>query len=435
MRSLGRRPSVVLVVVFLVSVVLAACGGGRGDRASNPGALSGDDNLEVVVASVTERAEPTIADARDVDAVGDAAAAFALDLYEQVAAAEEGNVVVGPYSAWLALTMTSVGAAGSTYDELAAALHFPLGEDRLLPAANALERTLSHRAADDAVRFAVANRLWGREGATFLTPFLDAMVEHFGAPVVAADFDTDPDAARAGINEWVEDRTDERIPELFPAGTIDTSTQLVLVNAVHLDAPWQLAFDPSQTRRGPFTRGDGTTVETELMRYDLYLPTAVADDWVAVELPYEGGTMSMVVIVPDDLAAFEADLDLATLDDVLNRISEGGVHLTLPRFAFSTHASLLGPLRALGVTAAFDRDSADFTRMTEGGGLFVDAVEHEAFIEVDEDGTEAAAATGVAMADSHGPSIDATRPFLFLIRDQATGTILFIGRVLDPTVP
>ncbi len=429
MRNLGRP----LLLVLVVSALVACGGGGRTAQPGPAAPVVGDDGLDVVLASVTERAEPTIADARDVGVVGDATAAFALDLYQQVATAQEGNVIVGPYSAWLALAMTSVGAAGTTYDELASALYLPFDEERLLPAVNALDRTLTHRAADDAVRFAVANRLWGQRGTAFLPPFLDAMVEHFGAPVVTADFDTDPEAARADINGWVDERTDSKIDELFPAGTIDPSTQLVLVNAVHLDAPWELAFDPAQTRRGPFTRADGSTVETDLMNYDQYLPTAIANDWAAVELPYEGGTMSMVVIVPDDLATFEADLDQAALEDVLARITDGGVHLTLPRFSVSTHTSLTEPLRAMGVSAAFDSASADFTRMTDGGGLFVDAVEHEAFIEVDEDGTEAGAATGVAMAGSHGPTIDATRPFLFLIRDQATDTILFIGRVLDPS--
>ena len=429
--GLGMRPSARVLALFAVAAVLAACGGG-GASSEERGEV-GDADLEVQVASVTERAEPTIADARDVGAVGDATAAFGLDLFQQVASVEDGNVIVGPYSAWLALAMTTVGASGSTYDELAAALRFPLEEERLLPAVNALDRTLTHHADDETVTFNVANRLWGQRGMTFQSPFLDAMVEHFGAPLAVADFATDPESGRAQINGWVDERTDGNIPELLPAGVIDSNTELVLVNAVHLDAPWELAFDPDQTAPGPFTRIDGSTVRTELMHYDQYLPTAVDEAWAAVELPYEGGGLSMVVVVPNDYAAFEAGLDEATLDDILGRISDGGVHLTLPRFSFSTHASLTGPLQAMGVASAFDRAAADFGRMTEGGGLFVDAVEHEAFIDVNEEGTEAAASTGVVMAGSHGPTIDASRPFLFLIRDRATNAILFMGRVLDPS--
>lgn len=416
-----------------LGVMLAACGGGGAAPAGPSGrALVADGDLELVVASATERIEPVIADGHDVGEVGEATAAFALDLYRQVADGEDGNVLIGPYSAWLALAMTAVGAEGNTYEELAAALRFPLPEPHLLPAINALDRILTQQ-NDDEVTFNVANRLWGQRDTEFLAPFLDAMVEHFGAPLAAADFATDPEGARAQINGWVDHRTDGKIPELFPGGVIDATTALVLVNAIRLDAPWEFGFDPDQTSPGPFTRADGSTVDADLMHYDQYLPTAVDESWSAVELPYKGDGLSMVVVVPNDFAAFEAGLDKATLDDVLGRLTEGGVHLTLPRFSFSTHAPLDGPLRALGVRSAFDPTAADFSRMTDGGGLFVSAVEHEAFIEVDESGTEAAASTGVAMAGSHGPTIQADRPFLFLIRDRATNAILFMGRVLDPS--
>jgi serpin B len=170
-----------------------------------------------------------------------------------------------------------------------------------------------------------------------------------------------------------------------------------------------------------------------MMHYDQYLASAVDERWAAVELPYEGGGLSMVVVVPEDFADFEAHLDGEVLQSILGKIEEGGIHLTLPRFTFSTHASLIEPLRAMGVTSAFDPGAADFGRMSGAGGLFIAAVEHEAFIDVDEDGTEAAASSGVAIAGSHGPTIDATRPFLFLIRDRATNAIVFMGRVLDPS--
>jgi serine protease inhibitor len=418
------------LVVLLLTLSLVACG--DGEPPDEPAAAPTEEDLDVLLANVTERAEPVIADGNDVGAIGAATQSFGLDLYQRVAAGQDGNVIVGPYSAWLALAMTSVGAAGETYDELATALRLPLDdEERLLTAVNGLDLTLAHRAEDSEVSFNVANRLWGQEGTTFLEPFLDAMVEHFGAPLVVADFAADPDAVRQEINGWVGHRTEDRIPELFPAGTIDGTTRLALVNAMHLDAPWEFAFDPEATAEGDFTRADGTTVQVPMMHYDEYLPTAYRDDWSAVELPYEGGGLSMVVIVPEDLAAFEARLDDALLDEVIGGIEDGGIHLSMPRFSFSTHASLVEPLQAMGMSSAFG--NADFSRMTEGGGLFISAVEHEAFIEVDEEGTEAAAATGVAMAESHGPTIEVNRPFLFLIRDKATDATLFLGRVLDPT--
>lgn len=420
-------------LLILGAAVMVACGSGAPSAGPDTTVRPAPAETDVLLASVTERAEPAIADGRDLEAVADATAAFALDLYEQVTSEQEGNVIVGPYSAWLALAMTSVGASGVTYEELAGALRFPLDEERLLPAINALDRSLTHRAADEAVRFNVANQLWGQRGLKLLAPFLDAMVEHFGAPFVAADFADDPDAVRVAINDWVAERTEGKITELFPPETLDSTTALALVNAVHLDAPWEFAFDPAQTEMGPFTRADGTTVDAHLMHYDQYLPTALNEDWIAAELPYEGSALSMVVVVPSDLAEFEAALDVAVLDEILGQLTDGGIHLTLPRFSFSTHASLVEPLRVMGVTSAFDLGTADFSRMTGTDGLAIGAVEHEAFIEVDEQGTEAGAAAGVAIFGSHGPPIDATRPFLFLIRDRATNAVLFIGRVLDPT--
>ena len=429
MRQLKQRWRVGAAVGLVV--LLAACAGG-GDGAPQSVA---DGELPVVLAAAQERAEPTIADARDVEAVGAATTRFAVELYRQVAKGQAGkNVVIGPYSAWLALAMTSVGADGATAQEMATALGFPFEEARLLPAINGLDRGLAHRADDDAVKFTVANRLWGQRGTQYLAPFLDSLVTHFGAPLVVADFAGNPEAARAEINRWVDGRTQNKIPELFPAGTLDETVRLALINAMHLDAPWEFAFDPAQTTSGKFTRADGTKVQAQFMHYDQYLPTANSPDWQAVELPYEGGGLSMVVIVPRLFKTFEATLDGAKLEQILGQIKDGGIHLSLPRFTFSAHSSLVESLQAMGMRSAFG-ENADFSRMTAGGGLTIDAVEHEAFIEVDESGTEAAAATGVTMAGSHGPTIAVASPFLFLIRDKATGTTLFIGRVLDPAAP
>lgn len=384
------------------------------------------------MASVRERAKPQIQDAKDVAAVGAATRRFALDLYRHVAAAQQGNALVGPYSAWLALTMTWAGAAGTTADELATALRFPLAEGRLLPAANALDRLLAHRADDDEVTLNVANRLWGQRGLQFRPEFLDAMTEHFGAPLVAADFGGDAERARREINAWVSGRTEKKIPELFPAGTIDASTALALVNAVHLDAPWEFPFDPTATRDSAFTRPDGTKVDVPFMSYDAFLPTHVTADLAAVELPYAGSSLSMVAIMPrKDFAGYEERFGDAELKRVLGKIKDGGIHLTMPKFKFSTHTSLIPGLQGMGVKTAFG-GGADFSRMSDAG-LFIDVIEHEAFIDVDEKGTEAAAATGVGMALSHGPTVNLNQPFLFVILDRATDATLFVGRVTDPS--
>ncbi len=258
------------------------------------------------------------------------------------------------------------------------------------------------------------------------------MSRSYGAPIASADFRTDPEAARQAINRWAAERTRDRIPQLFPQGTIDSTTALVLANAVYLNAEWSLPFNPDNTKQEAFTKLDGTSVSVPVMHFNEYLPTAMGEGWMAAEIPYSGDELSMVVVVPQDLKGFEATLDRAKLDQVFSKLKSGGIHLSLPRFSFSFHTSLVQSLKALGMSSAFGPE-ADFSAMTNADGHFVAAVEHESFIKVDEKGTEAAAATGSAMASSHGPTITATRPFLFAIRDKATGALLFLGRVLDPS--
>lgn len=425
---------------LLGALLVAGCGSGGG------GAVVGDGSLDLVTSTVTERARPTIADAKDVDKVADASLAFALDLYRRVAAQQQGeNVVLGPFSTYLVLSMLSAGANGKTAEELAKVLHAPLPEDRLLPAINGLERTILHRSDDEQVLLRSNAQIWSRPGLPIVPAFLDAMVEHFGAPLATVDF-ADAERARQRINGWVKERTDGKIPELFPAGSLTPETAMVLVSAMYLDAPWEFKMSPSETRSGPFDKADGSTATVDYMAYDQYLPTSVKEGYAAVELPYEGGGLSMVVVIPRDtykesgdkvttipapsLDAFVKKLDAAALDTLLSDLKETGVHLTLPRFSFSTHDSLLDDLAALGAPTAMS-PAGDFSRMS--AGLHLAVLEHEAFIEVDERGTKAAAATGGAMEGSHGPTISADRPFLFLIRDRATNAVLFIGRVMDPS--
>jgi len=236
-----------------------------------------------------------------------------------------------------------------------------------------------------------------------------------------------------GVEKARKMAPDDLITELFPPDSLTTQTRMVLVNAVALDAPWEFPFDQANTREESFTIADGTVVKVPMMHYDEYLPSAWTEDYQAVELPYGGGALSMVVIVPSELATFEATLTPESLDAVIETIDDGGIHLSLPRWTARTHLTLKETLSALGMPTAFGA-SADFSGMVEGGGLWLDQVEHEAFVEVDEQGTRAAAATGGEMVDSHGPTVDVNRPYLYVIRDRGAGTILFIGRVTDPTV-
>jgi serpin B len=438
-------------VALLIPVVAAACGGDddavtaptapptRADSTTAPvsdgsepvTAATDPDGIPVLYGQATERDPATAADGRDVEAAAAGGRAFAVDLYRAVAAGATGDVVIGPASASAALSMALAGARGVTADQLTGALHLDgIASERVHPALNALALTIDARIGDGAVQYESANRAWAQEGMEFAAPFLDTLTRHHGAPLAVTDFGGDPEGGRAAINAWAAEHTGGHVEELFPAGTITSQTRLALVNAAHLDAPWEFEFDPTQTRDGLFHLADGTTATVPFMHYDLFLPNAWTEEWAAVEIPYAGGALSMVVIVPADLAAFEAAMSVASLDAVLDEIDDDGIHLSLPRFSATHHTSLVAPLQSLGVVDAFS-GTADFSGMGPDG-LFIAAVEHEAFVIVDEEGTEAGAASGVGMADSHGPTITVDRPFLFLIHDRGTGTILFMGRITDP---
>jgi serpin B len=385
----------------------------------------------VVAGAATARDTTPDTDDADVDAVVAGTTALALDLY-RVMAAEPGNRSLSPYSIATGLAMVYAGAAGATAAEMRDVLHFTLPADRLHPALNHLDLALAAAADHEGVELAVANRTWRRTGLGVERAFVDLLGREYGAPPGELDVD-DPEAARRAVNGWVADNTAGRVPELFPEGTITHETALVLANAVRFDAAWWFPFNPDLTRPQPFHPPDGRPVNVDMMFFNEYLPSGFGDGWQAVEMPYAGRDLSMVVIVPDHLADFEAALDADLLADVIGSIRDGGIHLALPRFEVSDHTDLEPVLRSLGMAAAFESAAADFSGMTGDRSLWLDAVHHESFVKVDEEGTEAAAATGSAMAGSHGPTVVVDRPFLYLIRDRVTGALAFLGRVVDPT--
>lgn len=389
------------------------------------------DGLSLRYGNLTERSIDIDADGGNTTAAVVGMNEFAADLYTSVASSEPGNVVVSPYSVTFTLSMIYAGAQGATATEMADVLHaadVPGWQEGI----NAYDLTLDARTAGSPTTWSAANKVWTQPGLALRDDYLDVLTGVYGSPLAEANFDTDADGERQLINGWVEDNTNDLIPELFPEGSLDASTAMVLVNAVALDAPWEFPFDPAATRDEAFTRADGSTVNVATMHYDEYLPSASTEAYQVVELPYGGGALSMIVIMPNDLAKFEASLTTESLNEVFDSITDGGIHLSIPKWSARTHLTLNDTLAALGMPTAFGA-GADFSGMVDGGGLRLDLVEHEAFIEVDEQGTRAAAATGGAMAASHGPTIEINRPYLYVIRDQGAGTILFIGRVNDPT--
>jgi serpin B len=419
------------VPVVVALALLAACGSNAAAPPPNPDNHAAmPAGVQLIGADIDHDVNPQVT-AEELAALIAGQNQMGTDVYRALAATSGGNLLVSPTSISLDLAMVYAGARGLTAEEMRKALHFDLPADRLPVAMNRFSLDLASRQREKLV-LATANKLWAGKGRSFLPPFADTMSRSFGAPIATADFASDPEAARRAINDWAAKQTQDRIKELFPAGTIDANTALVLANAVYLNAEWFFPFNKNLTKDEPFTKLDGTTVSVPTMHFNEYLATAIGDTWRAVEIPYSGNELAMVVIVPNDFKAFEPTLDGAKLSEVFGKLKEGGIHLSLPRFSFRFHTSLNETLSGLGMPSAFG-GGADFSGMTEGGGLFLDAVEHEAFIKVDEVGTEAAAATGSAMAMSHGPTIVATRPFVFAIYDKKSDAVVFLGRVLDPS--
>ena len=392
------------------------------------------DGIRLLMASTRGRIVDLNADGRDVATAVAGANAFTVRMYRAVAAQQAGeNVVTGPYTALFALGMAYGGAKGTTAQEMAGVLGAEdLPGERWHAAINTYDQTLAARLEGSGVEWTAANKVWLRRGLPVAPTYVDLLTGRYGSAPAEADFSADPGAQRQAINTWTSKQTKERVKDLFPEGAIDSATEMVLVNAVALDAPWNIPFDPAQTRPGSFLLADGRSVTVPMMSYSMFLPSARSEDFGAVELPYKGGHLVMDVIVPKDLARFEAGLTVTSLGALLAQIKDGGIHLTMPKFSTRTHVGLNAILKDMGMPTAFG--AADFSGITGGAnGLYIKTVEHEAYIEVDETGTKAAAATGVAMAASHGPTVNVDRPFIYVIRDKAAGAILFMGRVTDPS--
>ena len=391
----------------------------------------------------------------DLQSAASSVQQFGLDLY-QVLAKQAGtaNLVFSPASIVTALAMTYAGARGTTADEMAKTLHFALQGDTLHQAFNSLDETLQSRnfsekdpdGKDVGVQIKTANSLWGQKDLTFEKLFLDTLAKNYGAGMRLVDYKTAAEQARTAINAWVSEQTNKKIPELIPQGALDDLTRLVLVNAIYLDATWMDQFDPGNTSDAAFTTLAGTTVTARMMSQTAGYSYGTGDGWQAVELPYLGGKLAVLLIVPDagKFAQVEQTLLSGTRSDTLIDqavASLGSGHevvLKLPKFKFRTQAGLADALKTLGMKTAFDATQADFSGMTTQEPLHIDDVIHEAYVAVDEEGTEAAAATAVIMrAGAAMPQqlIDLTidRPFIFALRDLDTGELLFLGRVTDPT--
>ncbi len=371
--------------------------------------------------------------------------AFALSLYRLLSAENSGNLFYSPYSISVALAMTYAGALGETAQQMASALHFSLPQERLHPAFNALDQQLTNLAEEgqeeegQGFRLRIANALWGQQGFEFLSEFLDTLAQNYGAGMRLVDFSADPEAARQRINQWVSDQTEQKIKNLIPQGALDPLTRLVLTNAIYFNAAWQYPFQEGATTDEPFFLLNGEKVEVPMMKLSKSLLYAEDAHYQLVSLPYEGGNIEMIVILPAEgqFEAIQAKIDPDWLTSALDRRGSRTVNLNMPKFKVESDFSLVDALSALGMPAAFQPDQADFSGMDGRKDLYIGEVLHKAYVNVDEAGTEAAAATAVIMelaaAMPEQPVImSINRPFLFLIREVQSGTILFMGQVTQP---
>ena len=364
--------------------------------------------------------------------------AFALDLYAELKN-RDGNLFFSPHSISTALAMTYAGARGSTEKQMAEVLHFDLEQKRLHLAFRELLDELEMGEGERGYQLSVANALWGQKGYEFLEKFLNLTKENYGAGLSELDFIGATETARQTINSWVEKETEDKIKELIKPGVLDRLTRLVLTNAIYFKGFWESQFEEEMTQPAPFTLMSGEKVQVPTMHRTADFKYAEAEDFQALELPYKSGDLSMTIFLPKEtggLAALEQSLTAEKLATWLSSLGEQEVIVALPKFKMTSEFSLAEVLKSMGMTDAFDEDKADFSGMSGKNDLFITAVLHKAFVEVNEEGTEAAAATGVVVgltaAPPRQPVFRADHPFLFLIRDLRSNSILFLGRVMDP---
>jgi serpin B len=367
---------------------------------------------------------------------------FAFDLYARVRTGD-GNVCFSPYSVSNALAMTYAGARGQTATQMSRVLHFPFGGDRLHSAFATVISDLNGPSSGRKTELAVANALWPQTGFPIDPVFRAIVQKQYGGGLQPLDFATRPEKARATINGWVEQQTRDRIKDLIPEGAIGPVTRLVLTNAIYFKGDWMHAFREADTRKEAFKLSGGRDIgDVPLMHQRHVLRFLDGGDFRTLELPYRDNELSMIVLLPnlvDGLGALEQTLTPARVANWLARMTDYDVDITLPRFKVAAQFQLQEALSSLGMPLAFS-SRADFSAIASTAPpLQLSAVIHKAFVEVNEKGTEAAAATAATM---HLTSLQLPRepkavfradhPFLFVVRDNATGSLLFVGRVVNP---
>jgi len=381
---------------------------------------------------------------------------FALQLYQKLRGGE-GNLFLSPYSISTALAMTYAGARGQTETQMAEVLQFPTwrevwlarrmtredqsasAQKRFAAAFGKIVKDLNARGSEAQYELRVANALWGQKDYEFLSSFTKRVEAAYGGKLQELDFVTATEQARKTINAWVEKQTNDKIKDLIRPGVLDAMTRLVLTNAIYFKGNWASQFEEDRTREAPFTLRSGEKVQAPMMNQQTQFGYAATETLQVLELPYVGEELSMVILLPketDGIDALEGDLSAENLATWLGRIRKREVIASIPKFKMTSKFSLASVLASMGMPLAFSQN-ADFSGMTGRRDLFISAVIHQAYVDVNEEGTEAAAATAVgikltSIGPDRTPVFRADHPFVFMIRDARSGSILFLGRVLNP---
>ena len=412
------------ILLFSLCIGLIGCTG------NTPESDGGDMELRI---SSKPRLATLPLGSEDVTQLVEGNTRFAFDLlgntYEP-----ESNLVFSPHSLSLTLAMPYIGARGDTQRQMTEALHFTLPQAELHSAMNSLDIALS---SYEFAELNISNAVWGSLDGNYIQTFLDTLAEYYGAGIRLADF-TESDNARQQINLWVSDETEARIPELLPPGSIKTITDLVLTNAIYFKAAWAEPFTEASTLDKPFYRLDGGEVQVPMMNKVLQADYFEGSGVSALEMPYKGEELAMVILLPEPTSfdVYIKSLDIDVMDTIMDGLVPTSVNLTLPKFQLDLKVKVKDSLLSMGMVDPFG--NADFSGIDGTHELFIDDIYHQAFIEVDEAGTEAAAGSAVVMTRKGMPvaEIDLVvdHPFIFFVKDNQTGAVLFLGYIIDPTV-
>jgi serpin B len=438
MFSSKLKTGFLLALVLAASIVFSGCGeSSYSDNEKGEGALFKVEKSSLPRITPQESLE-------DIVTLSEKNNDFAIGLYKQISG-NEGNLVFSPYSISLAMAMLYAGAEGETQKQISDVFNFPIPQDSLHPLFNTLDLALASRGngakGQDGKEFRlnVANQIFIQDGFSMLEEYLDTLALYYGAGIGILDFENNPEESAQIINRWIEEKTEGLIKDALKKETIKDGTKLALVNTIYLNAAWARKFSNSLTSKGDFFPEDKPSVQADMMHQTASFPYYIGKECTAVELPYDGNEISMLLIMPQNsvMSAFEEQFTPDVMDNIINSLNTGEVRLFMPKFKFyGDSLNLNAILSEMGMPVAFS-DDADLSGIAGKKGLKVTDVIHKAYIDVNEEGTTAAGATVIIMGPTCAPDIPVeivfNRPFIFIIRDIETHSILFMGRVSNPS--